>query len=129
MIRYRQLKTTPHKREVTKMKKDMQTRINDECVQAYEKAMIDYGKHLGHLYEKRLRTCTAHVYETPEWYILQSYKTPIAVINRATDTCYDVLRYVYGYTSTSAQHIAKFRKDYGSGKWGCAHELRWVAVN
>ena len=69
---------------------------------------------------EQLRHCTAWVWETLDYYVLQSYETFVACIEKATDTCYDVLRVEYGYTSTSAQHIAKFRHDYGSGKWGCA---------
>lgn len=41
--------------------------------------------------------------------ILWSYNTAVAVYDRTTDTLYDILRGVYGYTATSAQHIAKFR--------------------
>ena len=78
--------------------------------------------------EGRLRSCTAQVYRKGKYYVLQSYRTFIAFIDTETDTCYDVLRYVYGFTSTSAQHIAKFRRDYGAGKWGCEHELRYYAV-
>ena len=49
----------------------------------------------------------------------------MAAIDVRTDTLYDFLRYVYGYTSTSAQHIAKFDKDYGRGKWGCANRVTY----
>ena len=78
--------------------------------------------------EGRLRSCTAHVYRKGKYYVLRSYSTLIAFIDTETDTCYDVLRYVYGYTSTSAQHIAKFRHDYGAGKWGCERELTYYPV-
>ena len=74
---------------------------------------------------RKLRSCSAVVHETDNYYFLQSYNTIVAFIDKSTDTCYDVLRLVYGYTSTSAQHIAKFRHDYGNGKWGCEHEMRW----
>jgi hypothetical protein len=74
---------------------------------------------------RKLRSCSAVVHETDNYYFLQSYDTIVAFIDKNTDTCYDVLRLVYGYTSTSAQHIAKFRSDYGNGKWGCENEMRW----
>ena len=74
---------------------------------------------------RKLRSCSAVVHETDNYYFLQSYNTVVAFIDKTTDTCYDVLRMVYGYTATSAQHIAKFRHDYGNGKWGCEHEMRW----
>ena len=74
---------------------------------------------------RKLRSCSAVVHETDNYYFLQSYNTIVAFIEKSTDTCYDILRLVYGYTATSAQHIAKFRHDYGSGKFGCEHEIRW----
>ena len=84
---------------------------------------------------KRLRSCSAEVApvidaETGEllYYVLRSYNTIVAAIDVHTDTLYDFLRYVYGYTSTSAQHIAKFSKDYGIGKWGCANRLTYYSV-
>ena len=84
---------------------------------------------------KRLRSCSAEVApvmdaETGEllYYVLRSYNTIVAAIDVRTDTLYDFLRYVYGYTSTSAQHIAKFDKDYGLGKWGCANRLTYREV-
>ena len=60
----------------------------------------------------RLRHCTAWIYETDNFYILRSYNTYIACIEKATGYASDVLRNVYGYTATSAQHVSKFFKDY-----------------
>lgn len=60
----------------------------------------------------RLRNCQAHVYETDLYYILRSYNTVVAVINKSDMALYDFSRYVYGYTSTTSQHIAKFATDY-----------------
>ena len=84
---------------------------------------------------KRLRSCSAEVApvidsETGEllYYVLRSYRTIVAAIDVRTDTLYDFLRYVYGYTSTSAQHIAKFNQDYGRGKWGCANRVTYREV-
>ena len=76
----------------------------------------------------RLRTCQAYVYETPSFYVLRSYNTVVAIIEKKTDTCYDFLRAVYGYTNTSAQHISKFDKDYGRDKWGCKERLTYRKV-
>lgn len=61
---------------------------------------------------KRLRTCSAYVYETDSYYILKSYSTFVAFIRKDDCECFDILRNVYGYTATSAQHIAKFKHDY-----------------
>ena len=107
------------------MKKAEQATINNEVKQAWEKFMENMGK-----YEttKRLRSCSATVTTTDKYHILTSYNTVIAIIDRTTDTLYDALRMVYGYTATSAKHIAKFRQDYGYGMWGCARELRYYDI-
>lgn len=60
----------------------------------------------------RLRSCNACVLETEHFYILQSYATMVAAIDKESGVMFDFLRYVYGYTATSAQHIAKFATDY-----------------
>ena len=64
---------------------------------------------------KRLRTCQAIVFEFEDCYVLQSYHTIVAGIRKDTGEEFDFLRMVYGYTATSAQHIAKFFADYGNG--------------
>ncbi len=66
---------------------------------------------------KRLRSCSAYVFETENFYILKSYDTFIAAIEKQSHYIADVLRYVYGYTSTSAQHVAKFVHDYTPYPW------------
>lgn len=76
----------------------------------------------------RLRTCQSRVASIGRFYVLQSYDTIIAVIDRTTDTLYDFLRYVYGYTSTSAKHIAKFNHDYCNRYWGCENRLTYREV-
>lgn len=77
---------------------------------------------------KQLRSCSAEVAQIGNWYVLRSYRTIVAIIDIRTDTLIDFLRYVYKYTSTSAQHISKFARDYGSSKWGCANTLRYYPV-
>lgn len=64
---------------------------------------------------KRLFTCSAYYrvfvgYADETVVLLQSNNTIVAavVINGKEKRGYDFLRYVYGYTSTSAQHISKF---------------------
>lgn len=64
---------------------------------------------------KRLRTSSAYVYSIGGYSVLRSYNTIIAIIT-PEGTCYDFLRYVYGYTATSAQHITKFMDDYNAKK-------------
>lgn len=104
------------------MKKQEQKLINERCMIAYEDA-IEEMEHEGIIDVKRLRSCSAVVIETDNYYILRSYSTIIAVIDKTFDTLYDVLRIVYGYTATSAQHISKFDKDYCVGAWGCTERL------
>lgn len=109
------------------MKKEEQRIINDSILKEWEKATKEL-ECIGEYTINRLRSCSAEVLTTEHYHFLKSYNTIIAFIDKNTDTCYDVLRYVYGYTSTSAQHIAKFRHDYGYGKWGCTAELRYYQV-
>lgn len=66
---------------------------------------------------KRLRKCNAFVTETEHYFVLTSYETVIACIDKETHALYDFLRMVYGYTSTSAQHISKFRHVYTPYPW------------
>lgn len=107
------------------MKKNEQLAINQEVEKAFdlfekEKATL---KRIG-----RLRSCSADVWATDNFYVLRSYNTIIALIDKASDTLYDGLRLVYGYTATSGKHVAKFRQDYGADKWGCHRELRYYSI-
>ena len=43
--------------------------------------------------------------------VLVSYATPVALL--FDGICFDFLRYVYGYTATSDQHITKACKRFG----------------
>lgn len=61
----------------------------------------------------RLCHCQAFVYETHFYFILRSYNTVVAIINKSNMELYDFSRYVYGYTATTAQHITKFANKYG----------------
>ena len=78
---------------------------------------------------KRLYSCSAEMgIVTGDWVILRSYYTIVAAYNIHTGELFDFLRLVYGYTSTSAKHIAKFRNY-------CRYEFRneptiyrWYAV-
>ena len=49
--------------------------------------------------------------------ILRSYATIVAAIPATNpDTCFDFSRVVYGYTSTTNQHISKFAKHFNATK-------------
>lgn len=109
------------------MKKSEQIEINNEVIKAIARCNKE-REHCTIGNGRRLRTCKAYVYETPSFYILQSYNTYVAIIEKITDTCYDFLRYTYGFTNTSAQHISKFDKDYGRGMWGCNERVTYREV-
>lgn len=89
------------------MRKSEQMAINEQVLTALEKFNSTDESIIN---SKRLDSCTAWVKETANYYILQSYNTNIAFVDKANNTLYDVLRYVYGYTATSAKHISKFRR-------------------
>ena len=102
------------------MKKAEQEKINEICENLYNNAIPEFKWNLP---ARRLRTCTAFVYESPNYYFLKSYNTIVAIIDKETDTLIDVLRVVFGYTETSSQHIAKFDHDYCKGNWGCKYRF------
>lgn len=109
------------------MKKKLQIQANKEVLEAVERYNEEVKENVLH-HGKRLRTCQAYVYETPSFYVLRSYNTVVSIIEKSTDTCYDFLRAVYGYTNTSAQHISKFDKDYGHGYYGCKIRVTYREV-
>lgn len=100
------------------MKKREQLEIN----RIIENVAEDIGSIANLTVSHRLRTCTADVFINGKWAILRSYNTIVAAIDIETNTLYDFLRLVYGYTATSAQHISKFNHDYCNkaiSPWGC----------
>lgn len=105
------------------MKMSEQAIINDDVIQHFHYAYVDMQYGRTHSI-KRLRTCEAWVYETDHFYLLKSYNTFVACIDKMNNTLYDALRYVYGYTATSAQHIAKFVNDY-QDYWRNGERLRY----
>ena len=98
------------------MNKELQRCVNDWCMTALWNAQDEFMSG-DYIYCGRLRSCQAKVYESESFFILESYNTNfVAIIDKETKQCYDLLRYVYGYTSTSAQHVSKFWHDYGDNK-------------
>lgn len=107
------------------MKKSEQLAINEQVLE-YMQVYNDWcDNHNVCPNWKQLRSCSAEVAQIGNWYVLRSYRTIVAIIDTKTDTLIDFLRYVYGYTATSAQHISKFNQDYGMGKWGCTNRLTY----
>lgn len=108
------------------MKKSEQEKINNLCIECIDNVNTEICEQNGMRPVARLRTCQAWVFETDNYYILRSYNTLVAFIDKRTDTLYDVLRFVFGFTSTSSQHIAKFAHDYKTiGKWQCEHRYTY----
>lgn len=110
-----------------RMSKKAQLEANKEVLEVVDRYNEEVKQNVLH-HGTRLRTCQAMVYETPSFYVLRSYRTVVAIIEKSSDTCYDFLRAVYGYTNTSAQHISKFDKDYGRGAYGCKERVTYREV-
>ena len=91
------------------MKKELQKIENDIVLQQIDKINADLSNGVQSVH--RLRTCNAWVLTTGNYHLLKSYSTIVAAID-ADGNLYDFLRYVHGYTPTSAGHIAKFRNGY-----------------
>lgn len=108
------------------MKKLEQIAVNEKVESVYRKAIAEIKCCGGNGPTKRLVKYQAYVHETDNYYYLYSYNKIVAVIDKSTDTLYDFLRLVSGFTYTSAQHIAKFSFVYGSGKWGCKKTCNMV---
>ena len=110
------------------MNKTEQANINSSVEAIFDNAVKEVYKVISNTNPVRLRSCSAVVFETEHYYVLRSYNTFVACIRKDTDTLYDALRFVYGYTNTSAQHISKFNHDYCNGYWGCEHVLTWRQI-
>ena len=91
------------------MKIEMQKNHNYIVISEYDKICSTIAnKGFGKKY--RLDSCKAIVISSGEYTLLKSYDTIVATIDEQ-GFGYDFLRYVYGYTSTSAKHISKFFKS------------------
>lgn len=109
------------------MKKQEQLVINEKVLEMLNRTESNL-KNATEIEWHRLRSCQAYVANIGNISVLRSYNTIIAIIDHTTDTLYDFLRYVYGYTATSAQHIAKFYHDYCNGYRGCENCLTYREV-
>lgn len=82
--------------------------INYDCEQIAQYALDIISTKAPNKTE-RLYTCKAEVLFYDEFIALRSYNTIVAVYEQ-NGYLFDILRLVYGYTATSAQHIAKFAR-------------------
>lgn len=93
-------------------KKELQLQENEIALDHYTKFKAKLDEELRHPYTvKRLRTMSAEILYTDNYYILRSYNTLIAFMPINTGRVIDVLRYVYGYTATSAKHVSAFTEQ------------------
>lgn len=92
------------------MGKREQAFINRTCEEVLEQYERETNRDLSELDFSRLDYCSAGVATIGHYEVLKSYSTLVALYDSNTNTLYDVLRLVYGYTATSAKHIAKFRQ-------------------
>lgn len=97
------------------MNKDIQENMNKYVLQNMDKMKHELQLEYPCVFNNsvKLRSCNAVVFESTNYYILRSYQTVVACIDKLTGQKFDFLRYVFGYTNTSAQHIRKFFSDYG----------------
>lgn len=90
-------------------RRELQKQENEIVELAWQKAQKVWLNALEELDEfERLDYCQAYTYQTRGYSFLISYNTLVAFIDDKGNI-YDILRLVYGYTTTSAKHIAKFR--------------------
>ena len=93
-------------------KRELQRIENQLVEQAWERAKKVCNNGSKELNEvERLDHCQAWTYQTKGYSFLISYQTIVAFVDDS-GILYDVLRLVYGYTSTSAKHNSKFRNQF-----------------
>lgn len=105
---------------------EKQAVINYKVEQLYNEYCHHFQPWADSTIVERLRTCTASVYKDHNGYVvLRSYNTFVAFITPNGDFV-DILRLIYTYTATSAQHISKFYHDY-AGK--CTNYYTYRHIN
>ena len=73
----------------------------------------DCSKHFYGWTEQNLYSCNAYIYITRRYIYLQSYATNISVYDVQNKKLYSLMRAVWGYSNTSAQHSSKFKRWLG----------------
>lgn len=111
------------------MKKNEQIRVNAYVETVLRNVSPLWNERNIPIKWKKLYQCSAEWGFLGGWLVvLKSYSTIVCVYNPDTNEIFDFLRLVYGYTATSAQHIAKFR-NFCRGKFGKNPTMyRWYAV-
>lgn len=106
--------------EVCNINKNEDSKLYYRNIESILYSVFNNGKKRCKLY-----SCNAEIWECMGILALVSYGTPIAVY---TDdgSLYDCLRVVYGYTATSSQHIAKFRKWLAENNYPVKYAVRFT---
>lgn len=87
-------------------------RLENEDIDYYRDVIALASYAVTYATGKQLYSCNATIHEYDRYFVLKSYNTPIALfaLFNENGVLYDFLRTEYGYTATSSQHIAKFKK-------------------
>ena len=108
------------------MNKELQRKRNEAVEAFYNAHKYDLDRYASLYFMQgnceRLNNCNAWVCMVDNLLVLRSYHTIVAVIDE-DGTLYDFLRYVYGYTATSAKQISKF-----ADKYHATNRLTWREV-
>ena len=96
-------------------------KISRKNAQNLELHIADTVRYPSKFKSMQLYHCKAKIFQYENTVVLQSYDTIVAFADLSSGTGYDLLRVVYGYTATSAQHISKF-----FGMFGITDIVRYV---
>lgn len=89
-------------------RKEMQLKVNREVMSNWAQVREVWDSIPDNVTVTRIDYCQCGYIVWGRYIFLVSYNTMIAYID-ADGVLVDILRLVYGYTATSAKHIAKFR--------------------
>lgn len=92
-------------------KREMQVKINSEIMNSWEQVKKVWETVPDNVTVTRIDYCQCGYIIWGSYIFLVSYNTLVAYI-RGDGVLVDILRLVYGYTATSAKHIAKFRNKF-----------------
>lgn len=93
------------------MKKELQLKINTEVLNSWEHAKKVWNTIPDNATITQIDHCQCGYIIWGSYIFLVSYSTMVAYI-QGDGVLFDILRLVYGYTATSAKHIAKFRNKF-----------------
>lgn len=92
-------------------RKEMQIKVNREVMSNWTQAKEVWDSVPDNATITRIDYCQCGYIVWGRYIFLVSYNTMIAYIDE-NGVLVDILRLVYGYTATSAKHIAKFRNKF-----------------